>query len=379
MSIITTEAYSGLTLSDLLNHIYFEVGQVAGTTIAYDKFPRWYVVQKLNDRQNKFVFQSQCLKRVAIIQMKAGYRNFKLPESCMDGGIIGYPKFYINGNTYVNLEIKDTQWLDDHYEGWLASPASPQPLYVYTGESYGNIQMMGVYPPPSVDGTSYILHPDVGVVIGDGLPGATSNISGQATGGGVSSLEDSTVDFTTMGLIAGMAVLNTSDNSQGVIQTFDAHLITLASNLTGGSTNSFSAGNLYMILAGEYGVVTSWDEAGDKIIFASEVGEIANITVPSGNIRIDYIPYPLQFPVTENDGQYPEIPKLYHMDYAMGVVADLLRTFTEGTKEFQRAQFYEQMFDKSVMIARGKKETRPFGNKPIGIVPAPKSTNRRSG
>ena len=76
----------------------------------------------------------------------------------------------------------------------------------------------------------------------------------------------------------------------------------------GGSSNVFALGDSYYILAGEYGVVTSWED-DDKVIFASEVGLVANITVPAGNLQIDYVPYPIAFPDSGNDNQYPEIPK----------------------------------------------------------------------
>jgi hypothetical protein len=121
-------------------------------------------------------------------------------------------------------------------------------------------------------------------------------------------------------------------------------------------------------LAGEYGVVTKWDD-DDVYLFSSEVGEIANITVPAGNIKVDYIPYPLPFPETGNDDQYPEIPKLYHMDMAMGVVGDCLRTFTEGSKEFQRAKYYDDIFNAAIAQARGAKERRPFRSPDVKIVP----------
>jgi len=369
VGIVTSEPYTGLTLESLLKHIYFETGQVVGTAISESKFPRWYVVDKLNDRQNKFVHQSQCLRKVAIIEMKADYRTFKLPANCMDNGIIGTPKYYDSADSYRNIEIKDTQWLDDHHEGWEVSESS-EPLYAYRASSYGNTQLLGLYPPPDTDGTSYLLSPDPGIIIGEDFPGTTNNISGVATGGDATSLLDATtgLDFTTLGLIAGMAVLNVTDGSQATIVSVAAQDITITA-LTGGTANVFASGDSYNILAGEYGIVTSWSEEGDVVIFSSEVGAISNITIPSGNVKIDFIPYPIPFPATGNDDQYPEIPKLYHMDFAMGIVADLLRTFGEGTKEFQRAAFYESIFDKAAASAKTKKDTRPFNNKPSRVIP----------
>ena len=373
MGIVTSEPYAGLTLEKLLLHIYWELGQIIGTTISETKFPRWYVVDKLNDRQNKFVYGSQCLRKVAIIEMKADYRTYKLPANMMDNGIIGTPKYYDSSTSYRNLEIKDTQWLDDHYEGWEQSDSS-EPLHAYRASSYGNAQLLGVYPAPDTDGTSYLLSPDPGIIVGEDFPGTTTNLSGIATGGDATSLLDTGVTFTDYGLIAGMAVLNVTDGSQATIVSVAANDITITT-LTGGTANVFAVGDSYNILSGEYGIVTSWSEEGDVVIFSSEVGAISNITIPSGNVKIDFIPYPIPFPSTGNDDQYPEIPKLYHMDYAMGPVSDCLRTFGEGTKEFQRAQFYESVFDKAVAQARTKKDSRPFNNKPVKIIPM--TTRRR--
>jgi hypothetical protein len=281
----------------------------------------------------------------------------------MDGGIIGQPKYFQDSTSYQELYVRDTQWLDSHYQGWLTDAPS-QPLYSYLGESYGNVPMLGVYPAPLNDGDSYTITPDTGVVA---PPLATNNLTGIATSGNATTLGDTAIDFTTQGLAPGMTVNNVTDGSKAAIVTVAAHSIAMTA-LSGGAANIFTAGDSYEILAGEYGVVTSWT-GEDEYLFSSEVGEIANITVPAGNIRVDFIPYPMPFPETGNDDQYPELPKLYHMDFAMGVVADLLGTFNEKTKEFARAQFYEQKFGSAVMLAKSRKESRPFNDKPVQFVP----------
>jgi hypothetical protein len=366
LTVTTTAYYEGLNLSQMLKQIMFEIGQVMGTDVSYDKFPRWFIIQKLNDRLNKFVFHSQCIRKVAILTCKEGYKNYKLPINCMDGGIIGQPKFFSSADSYDELHIRDTQWLDENYQGWKTDSAS-SPQFSYLGESYGNIPMLGVYPAPDADGTLYTITPDTGVVTGGDLPLTTTNITGQATSGGATTLGDTTVDFTTLGLASGMTVKNVTDGSSSVIVTIAANTLTITT-LAGGTANVFAAGDSYEILSGEYGVVTSW-ENDDVYIFSSEVGAIANITVPSGNILIDFIPYPMPFPETGGDLQYPEIPKLYHLDFAMGVVADLLGTFNEKTKEFNRAQFYEMKYQAAVALAKSKKESRPFNDKPVQFVP----------
>jgi len=312
---------------------------------------------------------------MALLRVKEDYSRYKLPLNCMDGGIVGEPKYYTDEDEYTCLKRRDPQWLDDHYDGWRTAPSS-SPEFAYIGESYGNIGMLGVYPAPDADGTDYSLSPDTGVVTGGDIPGATNNITGLATGAGTAtSLADTAVDFTTMGLVEGMAILNVTDGSTCNITAVAAHAITTTA-LSGGSDNLWSVGDSYNILAGEYGVLTAWDD-DDVFFFSSEVGATANITVPAGNIQIDYIPYPMPFPETGNDDQYPEIPRLYHMSLAMGVVADLLNTFNEKTKEFARAQVYDKQFWAAVSVAKSKKTARPFDEKPARIVPRRSGFRRR--
>jgi len=367
LSITTTAYYEGLTLSDLEKHILFELGQVVGTSVSYDRFPQWLIRQKLNDRQSKFVLLSQCIKKSALITLKKDYHTFKLPINCMDGGIIGKPKYYRSSTDYINLDIKTTQWLDDHYEGWKVQDSS-EPQYCFYGESYGNIPMIGIYPRVDEDGTNYTIDPDTGIVIGDEFPGTISELTGLATGGSGTTLVDTSVDFSDLGIVVGMTVKNVTDGSISTVTVVATTQLTFGT-LTGGTANTFSAGDSYQIISGEYGVVTSWED-DDKVLFASEVGEIDNITVPAGNLQIDYIPYPLPFPDTGNDTQYPEIPKLYHMALVYGTVADLLGSFHESSREFQRSQSYEERFNASAMTARSKKEGRPFKDHRASFKPA---------
>jgi hypothetical protein len=149
MTVTTTELYTGLTLTKLLNTILYELGQMVGTTESYNKFTRAFIVRKLNDRQNKFVYHSQCIRKTAFLLCKADYKVYKLPANCMDGGIIGVPKYYTSSTAYANLDIKTKDWLDEKHEGWLTADSS-EPMFAYVGDSYGNIPTLGVYPAPDI-------------------------------------------------------------------------------------------------------------------------------------------------------------------------------------------------------------------------------------
>jgi hypothetical protein len=358
-----SEEFQGYTLKQIEEMVLWELGQnVSDGNLVYGRFPKRVLRRKLNERQNLFVSQSRCLRKVGLLVCKAGYRTYKLPANCMDSGVMAAQYFYA-ANSYINLIIRDIQWLHEHQQGWLITAAST-PQWCFMGESYGNIGTLGVHPKPKDDGTNYTADPDTGVTIGTDLPSATSNVTGTATGGSTTSLIDTATDFTDLGLVAGMAVNNLTTAEDCNIVTVAEHTLT-----TTASTTGFSAGDHYEILSGEYGVVTSW-ENDEAYLFGSEVGVISNITVPPGNIRIDYIPYPRPFPETGGDNLYPEIPRLYHHALAMGVVADCLQTFQEKTKEFQRAQAYEQKFNAYFAAGASQANKRPFSDKPVGFAPA---------
>lgn len=371
MSLTTTTSgfYEGYTLAELEECILWELGQVIGTSISFDTFSRSQIRKKLTNRQNIFVFHSQCLKKFALLVAKDGYRQYKLPVNCMDNGLIA-AKYYESATSYVDLDIVDLAFMNDSEEGYLVA-ADGTPQYAFMGDSYGNIPMLEVYPAPDEDGTDYADSPETGVAIGGDLPATSGNITGQATGGaagGTTLIDTGGVDFTALGLVGGMYVRNVTDGSYAYILSLAATTITFAAALTGGTANKFVAGDSYNILAGEYGVITDWAN-DDRAVFGSEVGLLSKITVPAGNFRIDYIPYPLEFPATGNEGQYPEIPKLYHESLALGVVADFLGSFHEKTQQFKRAELYEAKFQQAMMTAASIKANRPFKEKPVSIRP----------
>ena len=369
-----TGVFEGYTVTQLEKLIMWELGNVTGTTISYDRFPKWLVRQKLIERQNDFALKSRCLKKFALVRAKANYRNYKLPTNCMDNGVIAV-RYYDSSTTYEDLKIVDQEWLDTNRAGWLTEDAG-DPEYCLIGDNYGNIPMIYVHPMPDADGTDYTISPDTGICIGGDLPGTTSNVTGAASGGSDTTLEDSTVDFTDMGLVAGMAVLNVTDGSKAYISTLATTTITFAAALTGGTLNVFTAGDSYNILAGEYGVITSWED-DEQYIFSSEEGAVAQITVPAGNFRVDYVPYPTPFAWDDtatdaaqgNDDQKPEIHRKYHYSLVKGVIADLLRTFHEASKEFQRAQVYENSYQMDLAEAAAKKYGHPFEDNPVSFYP----------
>ncbi len=362
--------FEGYTVSELERLILWHLGQVLGTTVSFDRFPKWLIRTLLNDRQLRFVSETHCLRKYAICAAKKGYRNYKLPANCVDNGVIAV-RYYQDSDTYEDMDLTDLQTLDQEYDGWKTADNTDVPTHAYQGETYGNRAVVGIYPPPDNDGDDYGDSPDTGVSVLNDLPAAVNDIIGTATSGNATTCGDTAVDFTDMGLLANMTVRNVTDGSSGTLKTIAANLLTLNAALTGGSANVFASGDIYQIIAGDYGVLLSWDKP-ERYILASP----NQVTVPDDNLWIDYVPYPAPFRYSPTaldsaqgtDDQYPEIPKQYHVYLAYGVIADLLGTFHEMSKEFQRATFWEAKFAEG-LTAANRRRSRPFHRKPVSFAP----------
>jgi len=366
--------YKGYMVAELEQLIMWELGQVSSTTPSYTRFPKWLIRQKMTERQNKFALLSNCLTKFALIAVKEDYRTYCLPAKAMEGGIVS-AKYFYDDEEYTDLQIVDRAYLDDHEAGWLTAD-SGDPQYIFPDLTYGNIATIGIHPKPDESATEYDGSDDTGIYIGTTAPGAGANHSGTTTSAGAgTTINDTNSTFTKLGVVAGMYALNVTDGSYARITVVADNALTTAT-LTDGTDDTWASGDSYLILSGEYATLTFPDDI-EKYAFGYKIGALSNITIPTGNIYVEYIPYPLAFAhdytaadsAQGYDYQYPEIPKLYHFALAMGVVADLLGTFHEKSKEFQRAKFYEDIFNGSVMQARGNKESRPFKRKPVQIYP----------
>lgn len=358
--------YKGLTLSELQDLILWNIGQISGTSGVYTRFTKAYIRQLINERQVEFVERTHCLRKQAIIREKDGLRQYKLPSICIDNGVIGV-KHYLTSTNYEELEIKDQDYMDTTHQGYLTDSDS-DPYWCWQGPSVGNRGTINVYPTPSTDGSNYISSMDTGIYYGTDLPVAMNSISATCTDGSATSVTDSGEDFTKDGLVEGLYVLNVTDGSYGYITTIAAETLTISS-LTGGTDNTFTAGDVYTILAGEYIVYINWEDDTEKYLFGYRPGILSTITVPADHIYIDFVPYPAHFPDADCDDVYPEIPKKYHKALADGVVSNLLESFHEKSKEFNRAAYYEARFQAAVAECSTKKSSRPFQVKPSAMRP----------
>jgi hypothetical protein len=311
--------FMGRTVSELMELVLERLGETD-----YTRYPQTRVLNALNRMHQDFAEKTRILSGWALIPMRAGIPGYPLPKNCLPNGL-ERARFYSTNTTYEDLSLKDREWMDEHYPGWkTAGNGTPQILV--SGDWFGNVMKVEVYPPPLTDGTLYTSGIDVGVVVGGtALPANTSDITGQATGGSTSTLQDSSVDFTTMGLAVGQAVIKTNATAGsepvGYILTIAATQLTFSAVLT--NTGTFAAGDSYQILFGEVGVITSITSE-ENYAFSADVGVIGKITPPANNVLVEYKRYAYLFDLDKITYQKPEIPWAWHEKLADGAAGDIL-------------------------------------------------------
>ena len=118
-------------------------------------------------------------------------------------------------------------------------------------------------------------------------------VSGTATAGTATSMTDTSKDFVALGVSVGMRILNTNDNSSGVITGVTTTELTFSGGLTGGTANAFDTGNAYSITypstnpttgkttlkwtVGDLGMGESWEVSFD--VSTTEAGKEVPVDV----------------------------------------------------------------------------------------------------
>jgi hypothetical protein len=339
--------YQGKTISELLTRVLNKLGQTG-----YTRYSQAYIMDLLDDKQREFAARTRVLKGWSLIPMRASVPSYALPKMCLPDGL-ERARFFESATNYDDLEIRDRDYMDTHYSGWMGT-ADGTPMIVVVGDWFGNVMKIDIYPPPANAGTTLTTNSDLGVIVGGtDLPTDWNDITGEATGGSTTTLQDTEVDFTTMGLAVGMAVVKTGgiagSEPVGQISVIAAHQLTFDDVMT--NSGSFSSGDSYQIMAGEVGTITDVSNE-DSYVFTADVGVIGQLTVPDNNVMIEFRRYPVSIDdVLMINYQKPEIPWAWHNVLADAAAGDILEADTQRRSQLDLAfsQKLQRNFELAIM------------------------------
>lgn len=323
-SYTVTGLFEGYTLSELKARCLWKLKQKPGN---YDKYSEASIEDALNDTLIEVARRLLHLRSFAIIEMKAGYSQYKPPSQML---FVDRAFFYQSASSYYELDQKSRRWLDRHKPGWRTQDGDP--LIMYSGDSYGNLRKLGFYPTPDTDGESYTASPDTGIYASENAMSTTGNITGTAANTHATILTDSdSRTFSDLGVMVGMMLVNVTTGESGQISAVSGSTVTIsASDFPSG----FTEGDSFTILAGEYGVVTSW-ENDEQYLFTAEIGGMVDVSTIVNNVYIEFFRRPLKLQYAT---QYPEAPPEVHSVLADNVCWILKRTAPRGSNDYAEAQ-----------------------------------------
>ncbi len=357
MGVYTITGYStGKTLEDLYQDIMFNLGQVSGITPVYTRIPQSVVLDAINESQREIAVRVPSIRKMCIVNTTADKGWYMCPSNMIPFGI-DTAYFYTTTSDYMKLEIWDREKLDYEFNGWkTASSGSPE--YIVPGHSMeGNRFTFEVYPAPDTAG-SWTTQP-TGVYLG-GAPGTTTTtVTGTATGGNTTTLTDTTVDFTALGLAAGMVVWNVTDSGYGYISSIAETSLTLGAAMS--NSASFGSGDSYEIITDFTGVISDWDDDDEQYIFSSQLGTISSLQPQANNILLEYYAYPINLSISTD---YPQITPILQDALVELATSKVARKGHEKTRQMKLSLDYEARAEARISPMEKAGTGQPFQNMP---------------
>ena len=108
-----------------------------------------WIDDSLNQGQEIFARETHCIRTPVILQPKANYRVYRLPEGFLDLEAAWY---YDTGLTkgYKELSIVTIEELNNMFDDWRTDTGEPE--YMYIDRIFGTNWTVGIYPIPESDG-----------------------------------------------------------------------------------------------------------------------------------------------------------------------------------------------------------------------------------
>lgn len=303
-------------IQKVLRGLHSEVATPGTSTDSdFDRYPKQDIVDKLVEGQVEFVRKTNSLTTFAIVEMVANQSEYRYPSEALK---ILSAQFYNSTTRYEELKIKSNRKQMQRVANTWKTDSAGTPEFLYPSYNHGNIRKFGVYPKPSANGTTYT-GTSMGILTSATDFTFTGDITGThrvGAGNNTAFAEDeSGRDFSSLGVVVGMMIFNTTDGSNGQITaiangnaTNDRLSVTLAS----GTDDDFDESDSFVVTTGEYGVVIR-ASGEEEWAFSTEFGALQDINPLSGNVMLDFVKRPK---LLDFDGQFPEIP----MDYQQALV-----------------------------------------------------------
>jgi hypothetical protein len=330
-SYTTTGLYDGLMFSELKERTLDRLKQKA---LNYDRYSEASIERALNDALIEAVRITRCIKSFAIITLKAKVSQYKPPSEML---LLNKAFFYQSATSYYELPQVSRAWLDRFKRGWRIQNGDP--LYMYPGDHWGNLRKIGFTPTPKTDGTDYTTSPDTGIYVSESGMTTTGNITGTNNAASATVCTDTAArTLSDLGVLVGMMAVNVTDSSSGQITAVSGSTFTVT--LTGGTANTWAAGDSFTILAGEYGVVTDWTD-DEEYLFTAEIGGMVDVDTVVHNVYLEFTkrPIPLQL-----ETQYPQLPPELHQYIPDGATWIIKRAAPKGSDDFNEAMAAKQDF-----------------------------------
>ncbi len=121
-----------------------------------------WIDDALNRGMRMFVRETFCLRTFAIIELKGGYKTYRLPHNFIDFMSATYYDSSLE-NGYRDLTITTLESLSHETTGWRTEIGTPEKVYI--DRIYGNSWMFGVYPTPEEDGDTVTFDTNYGEVV----------------------------------------------------------------------------------------------------------------------------------------------------------------------------------------------------------------------
>lgn len=314
---------------------------------SFIKYSRYRVRKKINKVYAEMVTMAKALRGWFIITLKENYSQYPVPLNCFD--IDDQSVYYFNSATsYAKLEVHEDSYIEEELlPGYKTQPGTPQ--YVYVADRNKMVVKLGVAPAPNADGTAITLGTGI-VSLSAGSPyGTLEGVSGVAglTSASLKYVDSQGQNFSEIGVVTGLTILNLTDDSKGVITsittTNTANDTLNCTSISGGATNVWAAGDEMRIIGGEYGGFVEVGDVDAEFLLHSTMGNLPypGITMAEGNLLVRGFFYPA---LLQDLNQYPELSPLFHYAIAVGAAADLGLEEPVDSPEFAQAQAYKAQY-----------------------------------